>query len=143
MTLSSEQLATTEHYAWSVQALLTIPIWDGGVRYGSRRVALAQVEQAKQRALGVTRGSSIEVTQAQRAVEVADQALAVAKTQRDLAAQVEQLSQRAYEAGAGTSFDLVDASRRRREAELQLTVRELELVRAKIGALLAASTCKM
>lgn len=46
------------------------------------------------------------------------------------------------EGGNVTSFNLVDAARRVREAELQLTVRELELVRAaKIAALLADSNC--
>lgn len=141
-TLSSEQLATTEHVAWNVQALLTIPIWDGGARYGAHRAAVAGVDQARQRALGATRVASVEAAQSRRGVEVAEQSLVVARTSRDLAKEVERLSQRAWEAGAGTSFDLVDASRRLREAELQLAVREFELVRAKIAALLVASSCR-
>ena len=88
------------------------------------------------------RSAKVEVTQAQRSVTVANDALTVAKRARELAAETDRLSQRAFEAGAGTSFDLVDASRRLREAELSLAVRELEMVRAKITALLATASCK-
>lgn len=135
------QGASNEHYSWNVQALLTVPLFDGGARYGARRVAVAETEQARLQAEGVNRGATIEVGQARRAVEVAQTSLEVARSARDLAAEVERLSQRSFEAGAGTSFDLVDASRRLREAELQLAVREFELVRARIAALLAASSC--
>ena len=69
--------------------------------------------------------------------------LNVAKKSRDLAADVERLSRTSFEVGAGTSFDLVDASRRLREAELTLAVRELDLVQAKIAALLASSNCTL
>ncbi len=141
-TLSSEELATTDHFAWNVQALLTIPIWDGGARYGAHRAAVAEVDQARQRAMGLTRVARVESAQARRGIEVANQALVVARTSRDLAREVERLSQRAWEAGAGTSFDLVDAGRRVREAELQLAVREFELIRSQIAALLVASSCK-
>lgn len=142
LTYSTQiQGVSNEHYSWNVQALLTVPLFDGGARYGARRVALAETEQARLQAEGVNRGATIEVDQARRAVEVAQTSLEVARSARDLAAEVERLSQRSFEAGAGTSFDLVDASRRLREAELQLAVREFELVRARIAALLAASSC--
>jgi outer membrane protein TolC len=140
-SISTQEQASGRDYAWNVQGLLTVPIFDGGSRYGARRVAVAEAEQARLRAEGVMRTASIEVAQADRAVQVAQTSLAVAKSARDLAAEVEQLSQRSFEAGAGTSFDLVDASRRLREAELQLAVREFELVQARIGALLARSSC--
>lgn len=142
-TYASELLATTEHYAWSIQGLLTIPIWDGGARYGAHRSAVAETEKAKLNALAVARTATIQINQSARAVDVTRQALDVAKKSRELAADVERLSRTSFEVGAGTSFDLVDASRRLREAELTLAVRELDLVQAKIAALLAASSCEM
>jgi multidrug efflux system outer membrane protein len=142
-TYASQILQTTKHYAWSIQGLLTIPIWDGGERYGAHRSAIAETEQARLRAVNTTRGATIEVNRATRAVDVTRQALDVAKKSRDLAADVERLSRTSFEVGAGTSFDLVDASRRLREAELTLAVRELDLIQAKISALLAASTCQL
>mgnify|MGYP000887163642 CR=1 FL=1 len=141
-TYSSQDLVGDKNYAWSVQGLLTIPIWDGGERYGARRSALAVVRQQEERLDAAMRSAKVEVTQAQRSVTVANDALTVAKRARELAAETDRLSQRAFEAGAGTSFDLVDASRRLREAELSLAVRELEMVRAKITALLATASCK-
>jgi outer membrane protein TolC len=141
LTYSSEDIIGTKNYSWNVQGVLTIPLWDGGARYGIRRSALATVRQQEERLDAAKRSAHIEITQAQRAVSVATNALAVAQRARDLAAETDRLAQRAFEAGSVTSFDLVDASRRLREAELSLAVRELELVRAKIAAVLATATC--
>lgn len=140
-TYSSEDLVADKNYAWNIQGILTIPLWDGGARYGIRRSAAAVVRQQEERLDAAKRSARIEVTQAQRAVTVADNALTVAQRARALAAETDRLAQRAFEAGAVTSFDLVDASRRLREAELSLAVRELELVRAKIASVLATASC--
>ncbi len=141
-TVSSEDLVGDKNYAWSIQGVLTIPIWDGGVRYGVRRSAKAVVEQQQQRLTSLTRAATVEVGQAERSVLVATASLEVATKARDLAAETDRLAQRAFENGASTSFDLVDAARRLREAELTLAVRELELVRSKIAAVLARASCK-
>lgn len=138
---SSEDLIGEKNYSWSVQGLLTIPIWDGGERYGAHRSAVAVVRQQEERLNALERAAKIEVVQADRAVTVAAQSLAIAKESRDLAAETDRLAQKAFENGAGTSFDLVDSARRLREAELALAVRELELVRAKIASVLAKATC--
>lgn len=141
LTYSSEDIIGDKNYSWNVQGVLTIPIWDGGARYGVRRSALAVVRQQEERLDAAKRSAHVEITQSQRAVTVAKDALAVTQRARDLAAETDRLAQRAFEAGSVTSFDLVDASRRLREAELSLAVRELELVRAKIAAVLATATC--
>lgn len=140
-TYSSEDLVGEKNYAWSVQGLITVPIWDGGERYGARRSAVAVVQQQEQRLHALKRSATIEAIQAERAVVVAEQSLAVTKQARDLAAETDRLAQKAFENGAGTSFDLVDAARRLRESELVLAIRELELVRAKIAAVLVKATC--
>ena len=48
----------------------------------------------------------------------------------------------AYEAGTGTSFELVDTAQKARQAELDLTVKEFDVVRARLAALLANANCK-
>jgi outer membrane protein TolC len=141
-TVSSEQLIGTNHVSWNVSAVLTIPIWDGGLKYGVKRSAKAATQQAEERLDAATRGADVEVTQADRAVQVADRSLGVAKQARDLAKETDRLAKKAFENGDGTSFDLVDAARRLREAELSLAVRELDVVRAKISAVLATADCK-
>jgi outer membrane protein TolC len=128
--------------SWSIGALLTIPIWDGGSRYGEIRSAKAGVEQQKARLDAAKRSAEIEVSQAQRTVVAAEQARTLSERNRDLAKETSRLSQIAFEAGTATSFELVDAGRREREAELDLAVREFELIKAKLSALLATANCK-
>lgn len=133
------QLSSTA--SWTISAVLTLPIWDGGARYGQAKIAAANVEQAKARVDQATTTATIESTQAQRAVTVAEQARVVSEKARDLAKETARLSQIAFEAGAGTSLDLIDAGRVLRQAELDLAVKELEVVRSKIAALVALSKC--
>ncbi|MFO0551728.1 MAG: TolC family protein [Polyangiaceae bacterium] len=140
---SATSILGDNHSSWSIQGVLTIPIFDGGARYGARRVAIASTRQAEERLDAATRAAKVEVTQASRAVEVATDARDIAAEARNLAAEVATIAQNAFNNGDGTSFDVVDAARRLREAELNLAIRELELVRAKIASMLATSTCKL
>lgn len=133
----------TQRTPWSITALLTVPIWDGGARYGQIKSANANVEQAKTRVEQATNTATVEATQAQRAITVAEQARTVSEKARDLARETARLSQVAFESGAGTSLDLIDSGRVLRQAELDLAVKELEVVRAKIAALLALSACNL
>jgi outer membrane protein TolC len=74
-------------------------------------------------------------------VQVADSNLVVSRRSRDIASESARLSRIAFLNGSGTSFDLVDTARRLREAELDLAIKEFEVVRAKVTALLALATC--
>ncbi|MBK8257361.1 MAG: TolC family protein [Polyangiaceae bacterium] len=134
---------TLETSSWSISGLITIPLWDGGARYGQMKTAEAAVETAKTRVAQATVTATVESTQAQRAITVAEQARQVSEKARDLARETERLAQVAFSSGAGTSLDLVDAGRVLRQAELDLAVKELEVVRAKIAALLALSACDL
>jgi outer membrane protein TolC len=140
-TVSSEQIVGTGHGQWNVQAVLSVPLWDGGFRYGARRAAKAEVEQDEIKLKSLERTATIEVSQANRGVDVATRSLEVARAARDLAAENLRLAQIAFDSGAGTSFDIVDGSRRLREAELSLATKELDVVQAKVSALLATATC--
>jgi outer membrane protein TolC len=127
--------------AWQVQALLTIPLWEGGARYGGLRIARANAEESKLKLEATLRGATFDVAQALRSVGVAEQGRQVSEQSRDLAREASRLAQRAYEVGTGTSFDLVDTAKAQRAAELDLAVKEFTVVKARITALLAASTC--
>ncbi|WP_437640968.1 TolC family protein [Sorangium sp. So ce854] len=133
---------SSRSWEWSISAVLTIPIWDGGARYGDLRVNRALVEQQRARIGLAERAAELDTTQAVRGVAVAEQARAVAEQARDLARETARLTQVAFEAGTATSFDLVESGRRQREAEIDLAVREFEVVRAKITALLASASCR-
>jgi outer membrane protein TolC len=140
-TESTDSFSESRQYFWSIQGVITIPIWDGGSRYGTMRSARASVEQQKERVEATKRGATLESNQALRGIQVADQGRVLAEQARDLAKRNAVLTQKAFDSGASTSFELVEAARRLREAELDLAVREFDLVRAKIAALLANANC--
>lgn len=126
---------------WSVSAVLSIPLFDGGVRYGEKRDRLALVEQARARALQAEVASLVERAQARRALAVSEAAQTSAKEARDLAAEADRLAKAAYAAGIGTNFDLIDAGRRLREAETQLVIRDLDVARARLALPFVEGTC--
>ena len=126
---------------WTIAGVLSIPIFDGGVKYGALRDTRAQADQSVQRLEAARRGATIEVVQARRSVDVADESRRVAERARDLARETERLSRVSFQAGTGTSLDLIESGRRLREAESQLALQEFNLVQARIAALLALSRC--
>jgi outer membrane protein TolC len=139
LQLSSQQFGNN-NFGWSIQGVLSIPIWDGNFRAGTVRLARASEEEAKIRLEGARRTAVLQVVQAVRAVTVAEQARVVSEQNRDLAREAARLAERAFAAGAGTSFDLIDASRQERQAELDLAVKEFNLIQSvfrRIGAAVA------
>lgn len=126
---------------WNVQAVLTVPLWEGGARYGALRTTTAEQVQAQERHEAARRTAIIQVTQAQRAVTVADERRRVAGSARDLAAENDRLTRAAYVEGRGTSLELVTAAQTLREAEIQLALRDFDLVKARVLAVLALATC--
>jgi multidrug efflux system outer membrane protein len=126
---------------WNVQAILSIPWFDGGVRYGGLRNARAAEDIAAQNLEAMRRQAIIQVQQARRQLEVAAQSDKVATEQRDLAAKNDQMTQTAYMAGQGTSLELVTASEAHRQAELNLALADFNVVKARILAVLALATC--
>lgn len=126
---------------WNVQGILSIPLWDGGVRYGNLRNARAAEDIAAQNLESLRRQAIIQVEQAQRQLVVAELSDKVATQQRDLAAKNDEMTQTAYMAGQGTSLELVTASEAHRQAELNLALTDFNVVKARILAVLALATC--
>jgi outer membrane protein TolC len=126
---------------WNLQGILSVPIWDGGARYGALRNARAAEDIAAQQLEALRRQALIQVEQAQRQLTVAQLADRVATEQRDLAAQNDVMTQTAYMAGQGTSLELVTASEAHRQAELNLALSDFNVVKARILAVLALATC--
>jgi outer membrane protein TolC len=142
-TLSATTAAPTGYPnpTWSVAGIVTVPIWDGGNRYGLLRNARAAEDMALQQLEAARRQAVIQVEQARRQLVVAEQSDQVAREQRDLAAQNDQMTQTAYSVGQGTSLELVTASEAHRQAELNLALQDFAVVKARILAILALATC--
>ncbi|MDB4934904.1 MAG: Heavy metal efflux outer membrane protein CzcC family [Labilithrix sp.] len=126
---------------WNVTAVLSIPIWDGGARYGALGNARALRDEATFQLEAQRRTVTVEVAQAQRGITVAEAALDVARQAEKQAAEVDRLTQTAYRAGQGTSLELVIAAAALRQADVELALREFELVRARLEALFALARC--
>jgi outer membrane protein, multidrug efflux system len=126
---------------WNIQGVLSVPIWDGGNRYGLLMSARAAEDTAAQQLEALRRQAIIQVEQAQRQLLVAETTDRVAREQRDLAAQNDQMTQTAYMAGQGTSLELVTASEAHRQAELNLALQDFGVVKARVLAVLALATC--
>jgi outer membrane protein TolC len=126
---------------WNVQGVLSVPLWDGGARYGNLKNARAAEDIAGQTLESLRRQAIIQVEQARRQVIVAETSDKVAREQRDLAAQNDQMTQTAYMVGQGTSLELVTASEAHRQAELNLALQDFGVVKARILAVLALATC--
>ncbi len=126
---------------WNVQAVLSIPWFDGGLRYAGLRNARASQDIAAQNLEAARRQAIIQVEQTRRQLEVAVQSDKVAGEQRDLAAKNDTMTQTAYMAGQGTSLELVTASEAHRQAELNLALADFNVVKARLLAGLALATC--
>lgn len=126
---------------WNIQAVLSVPLFEGGARYGNLRVTGAQELQAAERLEAQRRVATIEVARARRAVSVAEDRQKVAAAARDLAAENDRLTRASYQEGRGTSLELVVSAQALREAEIQLALRDFDVVQARVQAVLALSTC--
>ncbi|MDP9000407.1 MAG: TolC family protein [Myxococcota bacterium] len=142
-TLAGSSVASTGYPnpTWNIRGILSLPIWDGGVRYGQLRNARAAEDIAAQQLEALRRQATIQLEQAQRQLIVAETSDKVARQQRDLAAQNDIMTQTAYMAGQGTSLELVTASEAHRQAELNVALQDFSVVKARVLAMLALATC--
>ena len=130
-----------ENVSWTVGATLVWTLYDGGFRYGLKDEAAANTRIAREQLSDTRRRAELQVTQAFRSVNVAETNLAVSSKGRDIAAETARLARVAFINGSGTSFDLVDTASKLRQAEIDLTVKQFDLLRAKVAALLALASC--
>ncbi|MFO0665176.1 MAG: TolC family protein [Polyangiaceae bacterium] len=128
--------------SWNMQGLVTFSIWDGGSRYADLKDTAAQSDQAAQRYEALRRRESIELLETKRAIQVATDARKLAVDGNEAAIRSDHLIREAFANGRGTSLELVTAATARRQAEINLALREFELVRAQALATLALSRCE-
>ncbi len=123
---------------WQAQLVLTIPLYDGGARYGRADERAAMNEEAQANLDGILRQARSEVRTAFSAVMSGEATLAATRRAARLADQALQLAIIAYRAGATGNLEVTDAERRARDASTQVAVAEDVLRQARLD-LLAAS----
>lgn len=123
---------------WQAQLLLTIPLYDGGLRYGLKHERDALYDQAKVRVDAALRQAKSEVRIGFEALQRADDALIQAREAARLAQEALDLSQLAYRAGATSNLEVIDAERRARDAAIEAAVAEDTARQARLDLLAAA-----
>jgi outer membrane protein TolC len=126
---------------WALQGLVTVPIWDGGARYGLLRDARAASDQARQSLTALRLNELVNVEQSMRAVAVTRASRDVAQEQRDLAARVDVRTRQGYLHGLGTSLDLVISAQALRQAEINLVLLQFQSAQARVLAVLSNAEC--
>lgn len=126
---------------WSATATLTVPIYDGGARYGTLRDRRAALEQARQNLQKTRLAAIVASAQAKRAVVVNEQTRDAARQQRDTAARVDERTRDGYSKGLGTSLDLVISGQALRQAEINLAILEFQVEDARADAVLVNAEC--
>jgi outer membrane protein TolC len=126
---------------WSIAAVLSVPLWEGGLRGGLVRERTGIEQQAAETLERTQRDATVEVTRARRNVGVSESLVKTASDARELAAKTDQLTRRAFEVGRGSSLELVQSGAALRQAELSLALREFELVQARLDAFLTEARC--
>ena len=129
---------TLPQTGWQAQLVLTLPLYDGGFRYGAQRERASLAEQARTDYDAALRQARSEVRTAAEAVRGSDEALKAARDGAALAKETLDLANVAYRAGATTNLEVIDAERRARDAETQVAIAEDAARQARLD-LLAAS----
>lgn len=124
--------------AWQAQLQLTVPIFDGGQRYGELRERRARLAMAQLRLQGLVQQGRVELQVGLGVLGHSEQALQEARQAVELARRAVDIAALSYRLGAATNLELLDAQRRARDAETAAVVAEDEVRRAKLD-LLAAS----
>lgn len=128
---------------WTIGAALTWRLYDGGLRYGEKRLNQALLTQAEENTRRAERLARIQAMQATRGVSVAQASLEIAEESQKISRDNAKLAKAKFINGSGTSFDMVDTQSTARQAQLDVTVKEFELLRAEIIAFLALASCDL
>ena len=123
---------------WQAQLVLSVPLFDGGARYGLRKERAALAAEAKEQVDGLLRQARADVRIAFEALRRADQGLGSARQASRLAHDALEMTSLAYREGATNDLEVVDAERRARDADTAALSAEDTARQARID-LLAAS----
>lgn len=122
---------------WQAQLVLTLPFYDGGLRYGLAQERDALAAQAQVQLDATLRQARSEVRAAFEVMRRTDDALKSARDAAALAKEALGLAELSYKAGATTNIEVIDAERRARDAETQAAVAEDSARTARLELLVA------
>ena len=107
---------------YALELLLSVPLYDGGLRYGQHRERDALRGEARVAYEAGLRQARSDVRNAFEAMRRADDALRSSREAAKLASKALDLANIAYRAGAVTNIEVIDAERQARDAATQAEV---------------------
>jgi outer membrane protein TolC len=131
-------IPTVPRTGWQAELVLTIPFYDGGLRYGQEKAQKALANEAQLDVEATLRQAKSDVRVAFEEMQRADVALDQAEQSSAFANQALVLANLAYRAGATTNLEVIDAERQARDAATQAAMAEDTSRQARLD-LLAAS----
>jgi outer membrane protein TolC len=129
---------TQPETGWQALIVMSLPLYDGGARYGANDERVILKQQAEQQLEALLRQCRSEIRVTFEAVRNAERALGAAREAAKLAKEAENMAHLAYEAGATTNLEVIDAERRTRDAETEVLVAEDSLRQSKLDLLVAS-----
>ncbi len=128
---------TQPQSGWQALFVLSLPIYDGGVRYGLAKQRASIRDEAQTSLDATLRQARSDVRTAFEEVRRADAALKSSRQAADLAETALQLAEIAYRGGAATNIEVIDAERTARDAETAVAVAEDAARQARLDLLAA------
>jgi outer membrane protein TolC len=123
---------------WQADLILTIPFYDGGLRYGQQHERKALANEAHLSVEATLRQARSEVRTAFVEIQRADIALDQARQSAAYADQALKLANIAYRGGLTTNLEVIDAERQARDADTQAAVAEDTARQARLDFLAAS-----
>lgn len=127
----------TPETGWQAQLVLSVPLYEGGLRAGQVRERDALSAEADLQLEATLRQARSEVRVAVESLRHADAGLAAAKRAADRAREALDLATRAWQAGSTTNLEVVDAERRARDAETAAIIAEDGVRQGRLDVLAA------
>jgi outer membrane protein TolC len=125
-------------YGWQAQLVLTLPLFDGGLRSGVSHERDALLAEARANLEASVRQAESEVRLGFESLLRADQALISARQAARLARRAYELANIAYQAGASTNLEVIDAAQRARDADVAAAQSEDVARQARLDLLVAS-----
>jgi len=131
-------LTTVPQTGWQAELVLTIPLYDGGARYGQEKQRKALYEESKIALDNLLRQARSDVRTAFDSVRRADEGLLSARNAAKLGHEALEMTNLAYREGATNDLEVVDAEQRSRNADTAALVAEDAARQARIDLLSAS-----
>jgi outer membrane protein TolC len=123
--------------SWEIQLSLSVPFYDGGLRYGQAKERKALADEAQTQLEGSMRQARSDVRSGYFSLDRAEAGLVSARAAAKSAKDALDLANIAYRAGAVTNIEVIDAEQSFRDAEVNAAVAEDAARQARLDVLAA------